>query len=165
MDGTSRGGKEKPYACQSLDVYAEEQQWMAHLSRIVPSFFLNLSCMVGLYETRQLFRTGLNHGMRGLCSLMFIAGGLKCRKGLWECQQSRKGTTSLVPLTSRCVSSAFETAACAFSSPHGYLCSNTKMLPPLPHLHMSAGIGSYFLEALCNQSNTNKIDRAKGGSK
>lgn len=65
----------------------------------VPFFFPNLFAWRGF--TRPSSPEGwawiMAHQRRGLCSLMFIARGLRCRKSLWECQWSRKEKTSLVP--------------------------------------------------------------------
>lgn len=72
--------------------------WMDPLSSVLPSLFPNLFTRRGF--TRHGSPEGwvwiMAHHRRGLCSLMFIACGLKCRKSLWECQWSRKEKTSLV---------------------------------------------------------------------
>lgn len=66
------------------------------LYHISPSFSTNLFAFKVFTRPGSLEGWALHHS-RGLCSVMFIAWGLKCRKSLWKHHWSRKEKTSLVP--------------------------------------------------------------------
>lgn len=97
---TNRVGMENLCASQSSDVYKENLQINEWIACPVFCHPYSQTFLHGGGFTRHSSTEGwawiMAHHRSGLCSLMFIACGLKCRKSLWECQWSRKEKTSLV---------------------------------------------------------------------
>lgn len=90
------------------------------------------------------------HHCRDLCSVMFMAGELKSRKGLWECQQSRKEKTSLVPLASYIFSIRTSCASSQISRLCLFKYEEAPLMQPCSQSPSSLGIAvsGYFQEVL-----------------
>lgn len=149
MDGTTTARWKNPV---EEFMYAEKQHMseFAHLSSVLPSYFPFTRRHFTRLSSPEGWAWITEHHCRDLCSVMFMAGELKSRKGLWECQQSRKEKTSLVPLASYIFSIRTSCASSQISRLCLFKYEEAPLMQPCSQSPSSLGIAvsGYFQEVL-----------------